>query len=298
MSDTGNCLVCGSTDISGLFAAKDHLVSGESFLLEKCKDCGFAFTASPPDEKKIQEYYVSEEYISHSDTKSSLTDHAYHLARSFMLRKKHNLLLQLNGGKPGNLLDIGSGTGYFAGYMKNRGWSITGIEISERAREYSISRFGISVLDPEGISAVEDGYADCITLWHVLEHLYDPGRWMSEIRRTLKDNGHCIVALPNTNSADFKWFGPDWAALDVPRHLWHFSPGNLKKFAQNYGLSCIHVKPMPLDIFYISILSYRNRGYRFPLPAGILTGLFLSLVNIFKRERASSLIYVLTKQAL
>ncbi|MCU0409777.1 MAG: class I SAM-dependent methyltransferase [Bacteroidales bacterium] len=298
MSDTGHCLVCGSTDSSGLFAAKDHLVSGESFLLEKCNACGFVFTASPPDEDKMQEYYVSGEYISHSDTKSSLTDQAYHLARNFMLRKKHNLLLELNGGKPGNLLDIGSGTGYFAGYMKNRNWNVTGIEISDRAREYSISRFGISVLDPDSISAVEDGYADCITLWHVLEHLYDPGRWMGEIRRVLKENGHCIFALPNATSADFKWFGPDWAALDAPRHLWHFSPENFKKFAQNYGFSCIRLKPMPLDVFYISILSYRNRGYRFPLPAGILTSLFLSLVNIFNRGKASSLIYVLTKKAL
>jgi SAM-dependent methyltransferase len=298
MSDTGHCLVCGSTDTSGLFAAKDHLVSGENFLLERCNDCGFVFTASPPGENKIQGYYVSEEYISHSDTRSSLTDHAYHIARSFMLRKKHNLLMQLNGGKPGTLLDIGSGTGYFAGYMKNRNWHVTGIEISDRAREYAISRFGISVLEPDSISAVGDGYADCITLWHVLEHLYDPGRWMSEIRRVLKDNGHCIVALPNTASADFKWFGPDWAALDVPRHLWHFSPGNLKKYARNYGFSCIRVKPMPLDVFYISILSYRNRGYRFPLPAGILTALYLSIMNIFSRERASSIIYVLTKKPL
>lgn len=298
MSDTGHCLVCGSTDTSALFAAKDHLVSGESFLLERCNDCGFVFTASPPGENEIKEYYISEEYISHSDTRSSLTDHAYHLARSLMLRKKHNLLMLLNGGKPGNLLDIGSGTGYFAGYMKNRDWNVTGIEISDRAREYSISRFGISVLDPDGISAVGDGYADCVTLWHVLEHLYDPGRWMSEIRRVLNDNGHCIVALPNTASADFKWFGPDWAALDVPRHLWHFFPGNLKKFARKYGFSCISVKPMPLDIFYISILSYRIRGYRFPLPAGILTALCLSIMNIFSRERASSLIYVLTKQPI
>jgi SAM-dependent methyltransferase len=271
-------------------------VSRERFLLRKCNDCGFVFTSAPPDEKRIHEYYVSEEYISHSDTKRSLTDRAYHLARSFMLGKKRKLIREVNGGKSGTLIDIGSGTGYFAGYMKTRGWSVTGIEISERARQYSISRFGLNVIDPEGISSIEDEYANCITLWHVLEHLYDPGWWMSEIKRILKDNGRCIIALPNINSADSKWFGPDWAALDVPRHLWHFSPGILKRFAGKYGFTCIQVKPMPLDIFYISILSYKNRGFRFPLVAGIVAGFLLSLRTIFNREMSSSLIYILSKR--
>lgn len=296
MSDTAHCQACGSADISDLFTAKDHLVSGESFLLKKCKVCGFVYTSAPPDEKKIQDYYVSEEYISHSDVKNSPADHAYHLARSFMLRKKHKLLLRINGGKTGTLLDIGSGTGYFAGYMRNRGWNVTGIEISERARKYSISRFGSNVIDPGNISGVEDDSADCITLWHVLEHLHNPGMWMREIGRILKDNGRCVIALPNNDSADFKWFGPDWAALDVPRHLWHFSPGNFQRFASNHGFSCNGIKPMPLDIFYISILSYRNRGCRMPLVAGVAAGFFLSLVNVFNREKASSLIYILSRQ--
>ncbi len=296
MAEKGSCLVCGSADHDTLFTARDHLVSGESFQIKKCNACGFVFTAEPPDEKDISKYYISEEYISHSDKKQSLTDHIYHLARNFMLKKKHSLVLKVSGRKTGVLLDIGSGTGYFADFMSRKGWSTTGIEISESARQYSISRFGITVVPPAGISEIKDGSVDCVTLWHVLEHLYDPDLWMREIRRVLIDDGKCILALPNIKSADAGWFGNEWAALDVPRHLWHFSPETLTRFIHKYGFILSEIKSMPLDIYYISALSYKNRGCRLPLLSGIAIGAFLTIRTLFCRNRASSLIYILSKR--
>jgi 2-polyprenyl-3-methyl-5-hydroxy-6-metoxy-1,4-benzoquinol methylase len=296
MTETGSCLVCGSKDAELLCAAKDYLVSGEFFVLKRCTDCGFTFTADPPEEKDIAKFYLSEDYISHSDTKQSLTDLIYHVARNFMLRKKYKLVCRMTGREKGNLLDIGSGTGYFADYMSRKGWNIKGIELSEQAREYSVARFGLTVLTPPEISAIKDSYADCITLWHVLEHLYEPAVWLKEIKRILKDDGTCIIALPNIKSADAGWFGNEWAALDVPRHLWHFTPGALQAFIREHGFICRKVIPMPLDIYYIATLSYRNRGCRLPLLRGMFTGLFLTVSSIGQKDRASSLIYVISKQ--
>ena len=144
----------------------------------------------------------------------------------------------MSGREKGTLVDIGSGTGYFADYMNRNGWNVTGIELSEPAREYSISRFGLTVVSPTEISAIKDGSADCVTLWHVLEHLYEPVMWLKEIKRILKDDGKCIIALPNIQSADAEWFGNEWAALDVPRHLWHFSPATLPAFIKRHGFIC------------------------------------------------------------
>ncbi len=296
MAEKESCLICGSTDHYGLFTARDHLVSGESFPIKKCNACGFVFTAEPPDEKDITKYYTSEDYISHSDKKQSLTDHIYHLARNFMLRKKHNLVLEVSGRKTGTLLDIGSGTGYFADFMSRKGWSVTGVEISESARQYSISRFGITVVPPSEISGIKDGSIDCVTLWHVLEHLYDPDFWMREIKRILKDDGKCILALPNIKSADAEWFGNEWAALDVPRHLWHFSHETLTRFVHKHGFICTEIKSMPLDIYYISAISYKYRGCRLPLLRGIATGVFLTVRTLFCKNRASSLIYIISKR--
>jgi 2-polyprenyl-3-methyl-5-hydroxy-6-metoxy-1,4-benzoquinol methylase len=297
MIETGSCLVCGSTDPAVLFTAKDHLVSGENFVVKRCRVCGFTFTADPPDETEIAKSYLSEDYISHSDKKQSLTDHVYHLARNYMLREKYNLVRKITGRETGTLVDIGSGTGYFADYMNGKGWNVKGVELSEQAREYSVSRFGLTVVSPPEVSVIKDGSVDCITLWHVLEHLYDPVMWLKEISRILKDDGKCIIALPNIKSADAVWFGNEWAALDVPRHLWHFSPETLPAFINLHGFINQKVIPMPLDIYYISALSYRNRGFKLPLLRGIVTGLFLTVKSLAKKDKASSLIYVILKQS-
>jgi 2-polyprenyl-3-methyl-5-hydroxy-6-metoxy-1,4-benzoquinol methylase len=296
MAETGSCLVCGNAYTAVLFAAKDHLVSGEDFVLKRCSGCGFTFTADPPDEKDIAKFYLSEDYISHTDKKQNLTDRIYHLARSYMQKKKYNLVRNMTGKETGALVDIGSGTGYFADYGNRNGWNVTGIELNDTAREYSISRFGLTVISPLEISTIKDSSADCVTLWHVLEHLYEPGMWLGEIRRILKDDGKCIIALPNIKSADAGWFGNEWAALDVPRHLWHFSPETLPAYIKEHGYICEKVIPMPLDIYYIATLSYKNMGYRFPLLRGTITGLFLTFKSLFKKDSASSLIYVVSKQ--
>jgi 2-polyprenyl-3-methyl-5-hydroxy-6-metoxy-1,4-benzoquinol methylase len=279
-----------------LFTATDNLVSGKGFVLKRCSMCCFTFTADPPDEKDIAKFYLSEDYISHSDKKQTLTDHFYHLARNYMLRKKYNLVRKISGRETGALVDIGSGTGYFADYMNGKGWSVKGVELSEQARDYSISRFGLTVVSPSEVSVIKDGAADFVTLWHVLEHLYDPVMWLKEISRILKDDGKCIIALPNIKSDDAEWFGNEWAALDVPRHLWHFSPETLPAFINGHGFICKQVIPMPLDIYYISTLSYKNRGCRLPLLMGTVTGLLLTVRSLTKKDRASSLIFVISKQ--
>lgn len=297
MAEVKSCLVCGNSDFAERFSAKDCLVSGQLFLISECRSCGFVFTSDPPDEKDIGRYYVSEDYISHTDKKRNFTEFAYHLARSIMLGRKYRLISRVSNSKTGTLLDVGSGTGYFAAYMKKKGWNVTGIELSEQARSVSVSKSGINALEPSEVHGIPEASADCVTFWHVLEHLYDPAKWLYEVRRILKDDGKCIVALPNINSADARRFGKDWAALDVPRHLWHFSSATLTRLALENGFVCTMIKPMPLDIFYISILSYRNQEAFMPLIRGMITGLLLSAGNLFQKGRASSLIYVISKHA-
>jgi len=296
MTEKRVCLVCGGSHFKDLFIAKDHLVSGEQFIIRKCTSCGFAFTADPPAETEIGRYYISEDYISHSDKKQNLTEYFYHIARGFMLGRKGRLVSLATKKRSGTLLDIGSGTGYFASWMQQKGWKVNGIELNDQARDYSVSRFGLKVYPPTGITGFGDRSADCITFWHVIEHLYDPGMWLREVNRILKDEGRCIIAVPNPDSADALWFGDRWAALDVPRHLWHFSPPAMIRFIEANGFQCNEIKPLPLDVFYISVLSYNNRGSRFPLLRGLFTGSFLTAGNILRKNRASSVIYVLSKQ--
>lgn len=296
MPENNICPACAATDTADLFKAKDHLVSGREFLIRRCNSCGMGWTVDPPPENEAGRYYVSEEYISHTDRKQSLTDYLYHLARSFMLGRKHRITTSSVGKSSGVLLDIGSGTGYFPAFMQKKGWSVTGIELNDEARNYSASRFGIKVASPGEIKELPSASADCITFWHVLEHLYDPAGWLGEAKRILRDEGKCIIALPNFASADAEWFGGRWAALDVPRHLWHFTPDAVKQFVGKQGFTVDRIYPLSLDLFYIASLSYRNTGKGLPLIRGALTGIHIALRNRFHREKDSSLVYVISKR--
>ncbi|HSO78478.1 MAG TPA: hypothetical protein VLQ76_07910, partial [Bacteroidales bacterium] len=104
------------------------------------------------------------------------------------------------------------------------------------------------------------------------------------------------LALPNIASADSTRFRNRWAALDVPRHLWHFAPDTLVKFIERNGFRCTLIKGMPLDLFYISIISYKNSKARLAFIRGIATGMLLSVGNLFTVNSSSSLIYVIQKR--
>lgn len=288
-----NCPLCSSERIVLKFPCTDHFISGEIFPVTTCEDCGFTFTQDHPDEIGISRYYESEDYISHSDTSKGIINRLYRYAREFMLKRKVSIVKKITGKENGIVLDIGSGTGYFLKAMKDAGWSSEGIEINEKARSFTEKEFGIHVYEPGAISKLGSANYDCITLWHVLEHFQDPESYIKEIARLLKPGGKCIIALPNSNSFDASYYKQHWSAWDVPRHLWHFTPDTFKKFAEKNGFSLVQVKTLPLDVFYISMLSEKYRGSKLHFLKGIIIGKWFWMNSIFRKEKSSSLLYIL-----
>lgn len=289
------CLICDSGDFVLYARSTDYFLSGEEFVLSKCQHCGFIFTQDQPDEKNAGKYYESEDYVSHSDSATGFSNKLYRFSRSIMLGKKKRIVNKLTDLNTGKLLDIGSGTGHFLSVLKNAGWNVKGIEINDKARDYSISKFGLEVHSPEKINTLEPGSFDCITLWHVLEHFHDPVEYAFSIYRLLKPDGVCIVALPNCSSYDAAHFGSYWAAWDVPRHLWHFTPETFTKFSEKAGFKFSGIHNLPPDVFYISILSEKYKGSKMHFFSGLLKGLWFSFLTLFNKNRSSSLIYILRK---
>jgi SAM-dependent methyltransferase len=289
------CPLCSSAGIAPFLECADHFLTEEKFELARCSDCGFVFTLNYPDEVEISRYYESPEYISHNDSTGGLAAKMYRFARKFMLKKKMRMVRMASGISKGSLLDIGSGTGHFLETMSKGGWSTKGIEINWNAREYSKSEFGLDVISPDEISSLPPASFDVITLWHVLEHFQDPFGYASEISRLLKPDGVCLIALPNCDSSDAIHYREFWAAYDVPRHLWHFTPESFGVFAERSGFKIKSLDSLPLDVFYISILSERYRNPKFHLIKGLFTGLRLSIRSAGKKKKASSLVYTIIK---
>ena len=289
------CPLCGSSDISLNSKSTDNFVSKKEFDVFKCNACDFHFTQDYPEETEIAKFYESESYISHSNTSEGFSNKLYLIARGVMLGKKKSLILKLTGLKTGTLLDIGSGTGYFAAAMKKTGWNAEGIEINEKARNFSRSHFGIETNGPDKILSYAPASFDCITLWHVLEHLHDPFYYAHEIYRLLKPGAYCVIALPNCNSYDAMFYKQFWAAWDVPRHLWHFSSLTFRLFAEKSGFILESIKILPMDVFYISFLSEKNKGFQLPLLKGMTIAVAFAFLSAFRKNKSSSLIYMLRK---
>jgi len=292
------CPLCKSADISLFLKCTDHLVSREVFEIFKCSGCGFIFTQDYPEEAESFKYYESEEYISHSDSHKTIFDKVYQLVRKIMMNRKKMIVTRICNRSTGSILDIGSGTGHFLNSMKEAGWETEGVEINIKAREYAGSKFNLDLHSPEEIFSLHDKSFDCITLWHVLEHFHEPVKYFLEIKRLIKHEGVVIIALPNTDSSDAKYYGPEWAAYDVPRHLWHFNPASFLKFAQENGFSVSSRYYLPFDVFYISILSEKYRGSGYPLVPGIIKGLFFSLSSFSRKSKSSSIIYILRNSGI
>jgi SAM-dependent methyltransferase len=290
------CPLCLSEKISLHLECTDHFISKEVFKVYKCIECGFKFTQDHPEEAEIGKYYESDNYISHSDTSKGFSNKLYRLARKIMLRRKLGIIRKATGLDKGTLLDIGSGTGHFADIMKRAGWQVSGIEINEKARDSSISNFGLEVYEPGNISSLKPGTFDCITLWHVLEHFQDPFKYAEEIIRLLKPDGICVIALPNSASFDAEHYEKFWAAYDVPRHLWHFNPATFRRFTDKAGFKTEKLLTLPLDIFYISILSEKYKGSGIHLLKGIAVAKIYAFASFFKKVRSSSVIYILRKR--
>lgn len=290
-----SCPVCNCPDIFFCLRCTDHLVTGKEFEMYKCRECGFLFTQDYPEESEIGSYYDSAGYISHSDSDKTIIEKGYQLARKFMLTRKKNIIGKVCKLTSGSLLDIGSGTGHFLNTLKMAGWVTKGIEINKSAREYSSAKFRLEVISPEEIGLLHDHEFDCITMWHVMEHFHNPGNYFKEISRLIKPGGTVLVALPNNDSADSKHYGPAWAAYDVPRHLWHFNPVTFSKFAGNNGFSVESTLNLPLDVFYISILSERIKGSKMAIFSGLIKGVIFSFASVFNKAKSSSLIFILKK---
>ena len=276
------------TNAAVYITVKDHSVSGEEFELLLNEELQLLKTHPQPSEENLGRYYESDDYISHTDGKRSLFEKLYHVIKQKALRDKIKLV---QGFKPkkGKLLDIGAGTGDFLVVAKANGWNVTGIEPSEKAKGIAKAK-GVSFA--ESLADIEDHSFDAVTMWHVLEHVPDVEKQISELKRIIKPDGVIVVAVPNFNSYDAKHYGSHWAAYDVPRHLWHFSKTAMQQLFGAQGMDVVKILPMVFDSFYVSLLSEKYKTGKMNFVKGFWNGL-KSNTKAKRNFEYSSHIYVI-----
>ncbi|GGG20813.1 methyltransferase [Dokdonia pacifica] len=269
---------------------KDHSVSGELFRLEYDAKLHMYTTSPKPSKESLPSYYASEDYISHTDGKRSLFEKMYQVVKGITLSRKQKLLHSYLPQK-GSLLDIGAGTGDFLEYAAAKGWTASGVEPSEKARSLAKQK---NVTLIEELPETSSGY-DAITMWHVLEHVYDLKTQIRWIKNNLSREGVLFVAVPNFESYDASYYKTDWAAYDVPRHLYHFSKKSIELLFEEQNMSVRAIHPMKFDAYYVSLLSEKYKTGKMKFLNAFWNG-WRSNQKARKTRAYSSLIYVIKHQ--
>jgi SAM-dependent methyltransferase len=285
-----SCPVCESVDLQENLKCLDHSVSKEEFSIVLCNACGFKFTNPRPEDADLGRYYKSEEYISHSDTKTGIVAKLYHMVRSYTLQTKVKLIRKYVS--RGTILDHGCGTGGFLSVCARSGWKAYGVEPDSGARKLaSTGSTDVYSSIADLVALKGDVMFDAITMWHVLEHVPALDFTLKFCKEKLCDSGVLVIALPNHLSLDAKYYGAYWAAYDVPRHLYHFDEKTVGALLDKHGFDLQTSLPMRFDSFYVSMLSEKYKTGRVKYVAAFLQGL-RSNIGARSSGQYSSKIYV------
>jgi len=252
------CPVCDNTAFSPFLYVKDYFLSQEDFSILSCDACGFRFVSPRPAKSEIDKYYQSDDYISHGAEKDDIISRIYKLARMVSIRRKFRILQKFSSGL--KILDIGCGTAEFLSYCQKRGYDTTGIEPNDKAREFAKSNNFVNTYEQVECLEGMDGSYNCITMWHVLEHIHNLNELITQVKKLLAPQGIFIVAVPNSNSWDAGYYKQFWGAYDVPRHLYHFTEKSLDKLVSKNGFQIRKIYPQKLDAYYVSMLSEKYKS--------------------------------------
>ena len=182
------CPICKGKSYKPFLVCKDYTTTSELFHVEQCTNCSMVMTNPRPGQQSANTYYQSNSYISHTSVAHGLLDSIYLLIRHLTYSWKYSLIKPyLN---PALLLDVGCGTGHFLSFCKKQGTEVYGVEPSADARAKTTA---INVV--ESLEKLPDIKFNVITLWHVLEHIYDLESTLEKLKALLDDHGIIFIAV-------------------------------------------------------------------------------------------------------
>ena len=275
-------------NLAPFLQCKDYTVSEQLFDVKR--NHAYDMLVTFPVPKNLEDYYKSEKYISHTDSKKGFFDKIYQFVKNYTLQKKVDLINSF-GFENKSILDVGAGTGDFLKVCLQNNWTVFGTEPNQKAREIAKQK---QLFLKNDLQEFSNNKFDVITLWHVLEHVENVSEFISQLKNLLSENGKLIVAVPNFKSDDAKHYKEFWAAYDVPRHLWHFSQKSIHLLFENENMSVQKILPMKFDSFYVSMLSEKYKTGKLNFLIGFWRG-FVSNWKARKTSEYSSLIYIIKK---
>jgi len=250
MPKLNRCRICHAEAEHPLHRAPEMMFgSGESFDYFRCDACGCLQIETVPDD--LGKYY-SGRYYSYATPTFGLPERIarwfrdrYCLTGKGIVGKRLEArnpneklrVLRLAGlGKHHKVLDVGAGSGYLLGTMRDHGFeNVEGVDPFLQADVEFRKGCFVRKADLGNLS----GSWDFILFNHSLEHMIEPLEPLLHARRLLAQDGRCIVRIPVSSSYAWETFGVHWAALDAPRHLFLHSHDSFRIVAEKAGFEIV-----------------------------------------------------------
>lgn len=215
-----------------------------TFTVVACRGCGLRRTSPRPVPSSMGIFYPDSYAPYHPEGQGTPTKGG----ASFVGRVISALGLRshaLPPVKPGRMLEVGCASGAFLTAMQKLGWSVQGIEYSDAAAAVARSKgLDVQTSSIEGAGAPAAA-VDLIVGWMVLEHLHEPRRALEKMRGWIADDGWLVLSVPDASALEARVFGDAWYALQIPTHLFHYTPKTLGRLLSDSGWAVERVRRQP-----------------------------------------------------
>jgi SAM-dependent methyltransferase len=232
-------LGCANGD-EPLFSGGDklHGLPG-TFSVVRCRGCGLLRTNPRPAPESIGFYYPGT-YAPYAPkpVSTGLRKTIDALLRRLRLDGTRTLVPPI---APGRALEIGCASGGFLKKLQARGWDVAGVEPSTAAAE-TARGLGLRVhVGPLETAPAPEAPVNLVTASHAFEHLHQPVAAFEKLRGWSTSDGWLTCAVPDASAALFSRFQTNWYDLDLPRHLFHFTPDTLTAALEKSGWRVVRV---------------------------------------------------------
>lgn len=253
------CCVCGRTEARPWRVGRDNLLGGEeTFHAVRCVHCGTRRLDPRPPAETMGRFYAPDTYARAEEPGSEVGKRLDSYNEGLAAR------ITARFSAPGAVLDVGCGDGRFLQAMAAREWAVTGTEADPVAASLARRRTNATIHEAAALESPdlpEAGFT-VVSLLHVLEHVPDPRETLAACFRLLRPGGALLLALPNAASAEAAIFGSAWYHLDLPRHLWGFTPRSLVRLVEESGFAVASLQHFPLLFAPQSALTALRRRRR------------------------------------
>lgn len=239
------CPLCGKCAHTPFIEAEDDLGGKPGcFRFVRCQNCALTYQSPRLRFEHIGAYY-DDEYIAHRKKSDwGMLTPLYRWAMGKHDRNKLALVQQYHVlNRDSRVLDLGCGSGSFLAHLaRQTGAQACGVDI----KDLSGLPWMQALEFRHGTLAAQDFGArrfDLITLWHFLEHDYDPANTLARAHALLAPGGRMVIEVPRLDSLSFRLFKDRWPGLQAPQHTVLFDAKSLPRMAEQAGLRVVEHLP-------------------------------------------------------